>query len=76
MNPSVILAMLAELAPTGRVQFLDVTGGRSPLWLTDPDSTPRTQAAVRLAAADVLHRDERILRRGWRTPRARTSPPG
>ena len=35
------------------------------MWLTDPDSSPRTEAADRLAAADVMHRDERILRRGW-----------
>lgn len=65
MNPSVLLSLLAELAPSGRTHLLDATGGRAPVWLTDPDSSPRTEAADRLAAADVMHRDERILRRGW-----------
>lgn len=65
MTPSLTLSLLAELAPTGQEQVLDVLSGRSPLWVTDPDWPQPGPAAERLAAADVLHRHERILRRGW-----------
>ncbi|HEY8450990.1 MAG TPA: AAA family ATPase [Natronosporangium sp.] len=65
MDPSAVLTALAELAPAGRDRVLDATGGRAPLWLTDPDRPPRRKATQRLAATDALHRDERLLRRGW-----------
>ncbi|WP_344618588.1 AAA family ATPase, partial [Dactylosporangium salmoneum] len=66
MEPSRVLAALADLAPAGRERVLDVAKGDQPLvWLSDPDRAPRGRAADRLAALDALHRDERILRRGW-----------
>ncbi|MET7398723.1 AAA domain-containing protein [Dactylosporangium sp. NPDC005572] len=66
MEPSRVLAALADLAPAGRERTLDVAKGDQPiLFLRDPDRAPRNRAADRLAALDVLHRDERILRRGW-----------
>ncbi|WP_345137169.1 ATP-binding protein [Dactylosporangium darangshiense] len=66
MEPSSVLAALADLAPAGRDRVLDVAKGDQPLvWLADPDRAPRGWAADRLAALDALHRDERILRRGW-----------
>jgi len=61
-----ILTALADLAPAGGERVLDVTKGGQPLvWLTEPERTPRSRAVDRLAALDVLHREERILRRGW-----------
>jgi hypothetical protein len=66
MEPSRVLAALADLAPAGRDRVLDVARGDQPLvWLADPDRAPRGRDADRLAALDALHRDERILRRGW-----------
>lgn len=65
MDPATILAALADLAPAGRERVYDVTGGRSILWLPDPDRPPRTRGAERLAAIDALHQDQRVLRRGW-----------
>jgi hypothetical protein len=66
MQPSRVLAALADLAPAGRERTLDVAKGDQPLvWLDDPDRAPRNRAVDRLAALDALHRDERILRRGW-----------
>src|SRR3954469_24677285 len=66
MEPSRVLAALADLAPAGRDRVLDVAkGAPAPLWLTDPDRVPAGRAAQRLAALDSLHREERILRRGW-----------
>ncbi|GAA0733558.1 AAA family ATPase [Dactylosporangium roseum] len=66
MEPSRVLAALADLAPAGRERTLDVAKGDQPLvWLDDPDRAPKQRAVDRLAALDLLHRDERILRRGW-----------
>jgi hypothetical protein len=61
-----ILAALADLAPAGGERVLDVSRGGQPLvWLPAPDRAPRNRTVDRLAALDALHRDERILRRGW-----------
>src|SRR5262245_35188496 len=61
-----VLAALAELAPAARERVLDVTRGGQPLvWLPEPERTPRNRSIDRLAALDALHREERILRRGW-----------
>ncbi|WP_426503668.1 AAA domain-containing protein [Dactylosporangium sp. McL0621] len=66
MEPSRVLAALADLAPAGRDRVLDVArGAPAPLWLDDPDRVPGNKAAQRLAALDSLHREERLLRRGW-----------
>ncbi|WP_432971631.1 AAA domain-containing protein [Dactylosporangium sp. CA-233914] len=66
MEPSRVLAALADLAPAGRDRVLDVAkGAPAPLWLADPERVPAGTAAQRLAALDSLHREERILRRGW-----------
>ncbi|GGM54461.1 AAA domain-containing protein [Dactylosporangium sucinum] len=66
MEPSKVLAALADLAPAGRERTLDVAKGDQPiLFLRDPERAPRNRSADRLAALDALHRDERILRRGW-----------
>ncbi|WP_433203394.1 AAA domain-containing protein [Dactylosporangium sp. CS-047395] len=66
MEPSRVLAALADLAPAGRDRVLDVgKGAPPPLWLDDPDRVPAGKQAQRLAALDQLHREERILRRGW-----------
>ncbi|MEV6344844.1 ATP-binding protein [Actinoplanes sp. NPDC051851] len=65
MLPPDVLAVLAELAPAAAERPLDVTrGGQSLVWL-DAERAPRTRATDRLAALDVLHREERILHRGW-----------
>ncbi|MDI6099956.1 AAA domain-containing protein [Actinoplanes sp. NEAU-A12] len=65
MLPPAVLAVLAELAPAGGDRVLDVTQGSQPLvWLADADRAPRKDAD-RLAALDALHREERILHRGW-----------
>jgi hypothetical protein len=61
-----VLRGLAELAPAAAERGVDVTRGGQPLiWLDAPDRTGRGADARRLAAVDALHRDERILRRGW-----------
>jgi hypothetical protein len=66
MQPSQIMAVLADLAPAGGERVLDVSKGSQPLvWLADPDRSPRNRGVDRLAALDTLHREERILRRGW-----------
>ncbi|GAA3453170.1 DEAD/DEAH box helicase [Dactylosporangium matsuzakiense] len=66
MEPSRVLAALADLAPAGRDRVLDVAkGAPAPLRLSDPERVPAGKAAQRLAALDSLHREERILRRGW-----------
>ncbi|GIG95452.1 DEAD/DEAH box helicase [Plantactinospora mayteni] len=68
MNPSVasVLRALADLAPAAPERVLDVTRPGQPLiWLADPGSCRRSREVERLAAADLLHRDERTLRRGW-----------
>src|SRR6266545_1398720 len=66
MEPRQILAALADLAPAAGERVLDVARGGQPLvWLAAPDRAPRTRAVDRLAALDALHREERILRRGW-----------
>lgn len=61
-----VLRALADLAPAAPERVLDVTRGGQPLlWLANPQRHRRDAAADRLAAVDLLHRDERILRRGW-----------
>jgi hypothetical protein len=66
MQPSTVLAALAELAPAGGDRVFDVTRGGQPLtWLDDAERAPRRAETDRLAALDALHRDERLLRRGW-----------
>src|SRR4051812_13589738 len=66
MLPPTVLAVLAELAPAGGDRVYDVTRGGQPLvWVADADRAPRKGDIDRLAALDALHREERILRRGW-----------
>src|SRR5438477_6329222 len=66
MQPSRLFAALADLAPARGEQVYDVAKGGQPfVWLDDPDRLPRTKAVTRLAALDALHKEERILRRGW-----------
>ncbi|GAB3984690.1 ATP-binding protein [Plantactinospora veratri] len=68
MSPSVasVLRALADLAPAAPERVLDVTRPGQPLiWLADPDSCRQSREVDRLAAADLLHRDVRTLRRGW-----------
>lgn len=67
MDPATVLTALAELTPANhrRDWRLDATGGRSLVWLANPARARSSRAAKRLAAMDVLHRDERLLRRGW-----------
>jgi hypothetical protein len=66
MQPSTVLAVLAELAPAGGDRVLDVTrGGQSLAWLDDAERARRRTEIDRLAALDALHREERLLRRGW-----------
>ena len=77
MHPSTVLAVLAELAPAGGDQVLDVTrGGRQLAWLDDAERTRRRKEIDRLAALDALHRDERLLRRGWGFLAGRTEVEG
>ncbi len=65
MEPSGVLAALADLAPASAERDLDVTrGGRTLAWLAEPDSAPRGRVLDRLAALDALHHEERLLRRG------------
>ncbi|WP_233624198.1 hypothetical protein [Actinoplanes sp. ATCC 53533] len=66
MQPPTVLAVLAELAPAGGDRMLDVTRGGQPLvWLAEAERAPRKAETDRLAALGALHREERILRRGW-----------
>ncbi|GAA2675057.1 DEAD/DEAH box helicase [Actinoplanes palleronii] len=66
MLPRTVLAVLAELAPAAAERTLDVTRGSQPLvWLETAEKAPRQAAVERLAALDALHREERILHRGW-----------
>jgi hypothetical protein len=77
MLPSTVLAVLAELAPAGADRVLDVTRGGQPLaWLDDAERAPRRAETDRLAALAALHRDERILRRGWGFLAGRTEVDG
>jgi hypothetical protein len=77
MLPPTVLAVLAELAPTGGDRNLDVTrGGQSLVWLADAERAPRRAETDRLAALDALHREERILRRGWGFIAGRTEVDG
>jgi hypothetical protein len=63
---STVLTALAELAPAGPERVLDVIRGGTPLaWLEDAWRPAARPAIDRLAALDALHRDERLLRRGW-----------
>jgi hypothetical protein len=64
MDPSAVLAALADLAPASRERVLDVVRSRLVVWLRQPWQVPLTYGR-RFAAIDVLHRDERLLRRGW-----------
>ncbi|MEU4564552.1 AAA domain-containing protein [Actinoplanes sp. NPDC023936] len=68
MRPSTVLSVLAELAPAAAAaeRTLDVTRGSQALvWLGNAEKAPRQAAVDRLAALDALHREERILHRGW-----------
>jgi hypothetical protein len=68
MDPTAILRALADLAPAGAERVYDVTrGGAAVVWLARerPDRVPWNKSTSRLAAIDALHRDERVLRRGW-----------
>jgi hypothetical protein len=65
MRPSTVFAVLAELAPAGGDRVLDVSGSRPLAWLDDAERTRRVKEIDRLAALDALHREERLLRRGW-----------
>ncbi|GIE85340.1 AAA domain-containing protein [Actinoplanes regularis] len=66
MQPRTVLAVLAELAPAAAERILDVTRGSQPMvWLEIAEKAPREKAVERLAALDALHREERILHRGW-----------
>jgi superfamily I DNA/RNA helicase len=64
--PSRLFAALADLAPARGEQVYDVAKSGQPFaWLADPDRLPRTKTVERLAALDALHKEERVLRRGW-----------
>nr|BFE74571.1 hypothetical protein GCM10020092_078720 [Actinoplanes digitatis] len=66
MQPRTVLAVLAELAPAAAERILDVTRGSQPMvWLEIAEKAPREKTVERLAALDALHREERILHRGW-----------
>ncbi|MBE1492364.1 AAA domain-containing protein [Plantactinospora soyae] len=69
MSPSAatVLRALADLAPAASARVLDVTRPGQPLiWLPgNPDYCGRYREVARLAAADLLHRDERTVRRAW-----------
>ncbi|WP_433300020.1 DEAD/DEAH box helicase [Actinoplanes sp. CA-030573] len=66
MQGATVFGVLAELAPAGGDRVLDVTRGNQPLvWLADAERAPRRKELDRLAALDALHREERLLRRGW-----------
>jgi hypothetical protein len=68
MDPTAILRALADLAPAAGERVYDVTrGGPAVAWLgrDRSDWLPRNRSTTRLAAIDALHRDERVLRRGW-----------
>ncbi|MET8152691.1 AAA domain-containing protein [Actinoplanes sp. NPDC049668] len=66
MQPRTVLAVLAELAPAAAERILDVTRGSQPMvWLEVAEKAPREKTVERLAALDALHREERILHRGW-----------
>jgi len=64
MQPREVFAALADLAPASGERVLDVTKGGF-AWLSDPERPARDRAIDRLAALDLLHREERVLRRGW-----------
>jgi hypothetical protein len=64
-GPAKLLTALAELAPAGGERTLDVTGQSQPVWLDAPDRPSGSKAVQRLYARDMLHREERLLRRGW-----------
>jgi hypothetical protein len=64
MDAVKLLTALAELAPARGERVLDVTG-QSPAWLDDPDRPSGNRRLERLYARDLLHREERLLRRGW-----------
>src|SRR5689334_24486709 len=66
MQPSRVLAALAELAPAGGDRVLDVTRGGLPfVWLDAAHKAPRKAEVNRLAALGALHKEERPLRVGW-----------
>jgi hypothetical protein len=64
MDPAAVFTALAELAPAASTSVLDAVGDQQLVWLVQPHTVPPSYAE-RLAAVDVLHRDERLLRRGW-----------
>src|SRR5690349_17598546 len=66
MQPRTVLAVLAELAPAAAERSLAVTRGSQALvWLETAERGRREKPVERRAALDALHREERILHRGW-----------
>ncbi|MBF9132864.1 hypothetical protein I0C86_28475, partial [Plantactinospora sp. S1510] len=69
MSPSAatVLRALADLAPAASARVLDVTRPGQPLfWMpANSDHCGWYREMDRLAAADLLHRDERTVRRAW-----------
>jgi AAA domain len=64
-HPSTLLAAFAELAPAGGERVLDITGQSPPIWLDHPDRPTGYTRLQGLHARDTLHREQRLLRRGW-----------
>ncbi|WP_310376485.1 DEAD/DEAH box helicase [Catenuloplanes atrovinosus] len=57
---------LADLAPARSELVLDVARAGQPFaWLADPERAPHGRVGDRFAGLDALHREERVLRRGW-----------
>lgn len=66
MDPRKILVALADLAPARSELVLDVARAGQPFaWLADPERAPHGRVGDRFAGLDALHREERVLRRGW-----------
>lgn len=78
MDPTAVLTALADLTPSarGRDRALDVLADQAPVWLREPRWVPRGPVTERLAAIDVLHHRERLLRRGWLFVCGTTEPDG
>ncbi|MDR7278028.1 hypothetical protein J2S41_004806 [Catenuloplanes atrovinosus] len=57
---------MADLAPARSELVLDVARAGQPFaWLADPERAPHGRVGDRFAGLDALHREERVLRRGW-----------